>query len=717
MAALASNTASAPIGGLFGDISPPVMPAALEYLRSMLTGQQAQPGQGSAPDPSSAPPAMQPPQAVQPAPAAPAMSPPPAPAPQAAPDNSGMPTFPLTPHRNVLLDTIDNLFLGGNVERARQANYGRQLATVQIQNALRYISKNVPEGPERDAAFSNPLGYMQTVNARMQPTKLGPMDTLTHGALTGGDIHAPMFDPVSGKMVGVGADGNVSASPSVGGGFSVDSSGNVISARTGPATSVPVFQHFPRTDNHGFVEPNAPGATPGGAPPPGPMDAGTAPQPAPGPTGAPPPIPAHGAPAEVASAITARAAAAGASPDDANQLVGWAKIESGLNPRTRNNGSSTGLLQYHPTTYSGLGGKNITDPSEQVDVGVREIQQNRAALQQSGLPVTSTSLYLAHQQGLGGARALYSADPKTRAVDAIAPIYVGRYGQIRGNSLARQAIVNNGGSVTMTAGDFLAKWDGKVAAAMPSGGATAAPGAPAASAPPNGALGSENLSDGGPVMGAPTTVSGLPGQWQKNSVTGELSPLAGTAWTPTDAASVRKGVQESKEYENAEASLSAYGAMVGNADKMTGPSAYAMLDTMARTVNPQGAVRMGTLQLIKETFGLSDRLVGQIQGAEGKGPLPAGLRQQILDAVLPFAQNHWDQANALNQQAVRIGARHGFTADDVTAPLGARPGRYVIGQGELKIPTGAPTATGPNGRKIYSDGKVWRDAATGAPIK
>lgn len=693
----APTSAPAPIGGLFGAQTAPVMPAVLDYLRSMMSGDQA-PSNASAQGlaaPASISQGQAPPLPLQSPQAAPQPQDQQPPAPMAAPDASGMPTYPLPPQRNVLLDTIDNLFLGGNIEKSRQANYGQRLATIQIQNALRYISQNVKDPVEQAAAFANPLQYMATVNARMQPTKLGPGDTLIQGGLTGGNLTAPQFDSKSGRLITVAPDGSVSASASAGGDDSVDASGNVISSRTGPVTTVPTFQHFPRTDNHGFVQPTAPGGPAGPAP-------GSPGAPAAGPAGAPPPIPARAAPAEVAAAIQARAAAAGLAPDAQANMVMIGKLESSLNPRSRNNGQSTGLYQFHPATFAAAGGTDITDPTQQTDAAISLYKKNEQDLTDANIVATPTAMYLAHQQGIAGARALYGADPSTKAVDAIAPIYTGRYGQIRGNALARKAIVNNGGSVGMTTGQFLSKWDGKVAAALPSGadaGAPADQGAPSAPEAP-GALGSESLS-GGDQFGAPHQIMGpggkpLPGLYVTDPANGKPDPIDGTAWTPKDALEIRSSVTGSEEYKQAQAAVTAYRAMIGNADHMTGPSAYSMLDTFARAINPGAVARPTVIKTIEENIGVPAQVMGKILSATGQGALPKETRQQILDAVLPFVQSHWDQANTLNQQAARIGKRHDFEVDDVTAPLDARPRRFQVDQGPAsKGGGGAPVRLDP----------------------
>ncbi|MGI9169923.1 MAG: hypothetical protein ACR2FH_07065, partial [Caulobacteraceae bacterium] len=117
------------------------------------------------------------------------------------------------------------------------------------------------------------------------------------------------------------------------------------------------------------------------------------------------------------------------------------------------NGSSTGLFQFHPDTFAAAGGGNINDVGEQTKAALTLARRNAASLQSDlGRAPTPGELYLAHQQGIGGATALLSS-PNARAIDVLTPIYARQYGG-HASAVARQAVVRNGGDPNMTAGQF-----------------------------------------------------------------------------------------------------------------------------------------------------------------------------------------------------------------------------------------------------------------------
>lgn len=155
---------------------------------------------------------------------------------------------------------------------------------------------------------------------------------------------------------------------------------------------------------------------------------------------------------------------------------------------------------------------------------------------------------------------------------------------------------------------------------------------------------------------------------------------------PEQKSSMRNQVLTSDEYKQAQAAMAAYGSMIANAKTMTGPSAYAMLDTFARAINPGAVARPQVIQTIEQNLGIPAQVVGRLQSMAGQGNLPPQVRQQIIDAVVPFAQSHWDQANRLNQANTDLARSHGFNAADVTAPLEARPRGVSIAALEAGIP-------------------------------
>ena len=141
-------------------------------------------------------------------------------------------------------------------------------------------------------------------------------------------------------------------------------------------------------------------------------------------------------------------------------LTQTASIESGFNPSAKNpNSSASGLFQFVNGTARQYGLTNPFDPAASTDAAARLAADNKAHLTRTlGREPTAGELYLAHQQGAGGAAKLLS-NPNARAVDVV----------------GLDAVRLNGGDPNMTAGQFAQRWVGKLASAdMPAPGAAPA---------------------------------------------------------------------------------------------------------------------------------------------------------------------------------------------------------------------------------------------------
>jgi hypothetical protein len=139
---------------------------------------------------------------------------------------------------------------------------------------------------------------------------------------------------------------------------------------------------------------------------------------------------------------------------DPTYAVTIAQIESKMNPAAKNKRSSAGgLFQFINSTWKGFGaGGDRFDPDHATAALSRLTTQNQAQLKSSlGREATPGELYLAHQQGAGGAARLLKS-PEKNVVDVLLPVY-------RGNRRkAAQAVRLNGGHTTMTAGEFAHLW-------------------------------------------------------------------------------------------------------------------------------------------------------------------------------------------------------------------------------------------------------------------
>ncbi|HEX4571249.1 MAG TPA: transglycosylase SLT domain-containing protein, partial [Dongiaceae bacterium] len=137
-------------------------------------------------------------------------------------------------------------------------------------------------------------------------------------------------------------------------------------------------------------------------------------------------------------------AAAPAAPTiDPEYYARLRQLESGGDPNAVNPTSgAAGLFQFMPATASYYG---LTDPTnqDQAYAAVQRLTADNASVLSRGFGrnPTDAELYLAHQQGAGGAMKLLS-NPNAKAVDLV----------------GRAAVLSNGGTADMTASDFTSMW-------------------------------------------------------------------------------------------------------------------------------------------------------------------------------------------------------------------------------------------------------------------
>lgn len=122
-----------------------------------------------------------------------------------------------------------------------------------------------------------------------------------------------------------------------------------------------------------------------------------------------------------------------------------AQIESSGNPDAHNASGATGLFQFMPSTAKQYGLTNPYDPVASTDAAAQLAAANEATLAKGlGRQPTPAELYLAHQQGAGGALGLLQ-NP-----DAPASSIIGA-----------KAVTQNGGTSGMSASQFAGMWENK----------------------------------------------------------------------------------------------------------------------------------------------------------------------------------------------------------------------------------------------------------------
>lgn len=123
-----------------------------------------------------------------------------------------------------------------------------------------------------------------------------------------------------------------------------------------------------------------------------------------------------------------------------------AQVESGGNPNAKNpKSSASGLFQFTSATAKQYNLEDPTDPVQAREAVERFTADNAAHLQKVlGRTPSDGELYLAHQQGAGGATKLLS-NPDRPAIEVVGV----------------DAVVNNGGDKNMTAKEFSDMWIAK----------------------------------------------------------------------------------------------------------------------------------------------------------------------------------------------------------------------------------------------------------------
>jgi hypothetical protein len=123
-----------------------------------------------------------------------------------------------------------------------------------------------------------------------------------------------------------------------------------------------------------------------------------------------------------------------------------AEIESGGNPNAQNpNSSAGGLFQFTDATAKQYGLDDKMDPVKSRQAVEKFTADNAKTLTSKlGREPTQGELYLAHQQGAGGALKLLS-NPDRKAIEVVGV----------------DEVLNNGGDKNMTAAAFASKWTGK----------------------------------------------------------------------------------------------------------------------------------------------------------------------------------------------------------------------------------------------------------------
>lgn len=219
--------------------------------------------------------------------------------------------------------------------------------------------------------------------------------------------------------------------------------------------------------------------------------------------------------------VTALNAAASKYGLPSQYMENAAVVESRCNPNAKAGGSSAGGLgQFIDSTWSKYApGQDKFDPAANADAMAHLTRDDVDGLTQKlGRTPTFEEAYLAHQQGLGGASCLV-ANPNAPAT----------------NCVSAGAITGNGGSTSMTGGQFSALVEGYYNTGSLSGAKTAVANYSATGQMPN----SGNFSTGSNGS-VPVTAASMP---PLKATTTTAADLGDTAQTSTGAATYSSDLQ------------------------------------------------------------------------------------------------------------------------------------------------------------------------------
>lgn len=104
-------------------------------------------------------------------------------------------------------------------------------------------------------------------------------------------------------------------------------------------------------------------------------------------------------------------------------------IESSGNARAHNASGASGLFQFIPSTWKAYGQGDVYDPQANLAAFKRYTADNIRQMQKAGIPINPTNIYLAHQQGIGGLKAIL------KSLETGAPLPANILRNVKNNSL------------------------------------------------------------------------------------------------------------------------------------------------------------------------------------------------------------------------------------------------------------------------------------------
>lgn len=363
------------------------------------------------------------------------------------------------------------------------------------------------------------------------------------------------------------------------------------------------------------------------------------------------------------------------------------QIESNNNPNAVNKQSgASGQFQFMPATAKQYGLANPMDPVASRQAVEKFTSDNANTLRKGlGREPNEWELYLAHQQGAGGALRLLK-NPDTLAARLVGP----------------KAVVQNGGDPNMTAAQFASLWQGKFSGGQDGSAPMQQPASmasPGQSQPMQAEAGAQQMgpstedlqyiltnpyatdgdkklaamyleqrmpkakefgfmSDGNGGVYATNARTGsvdvaVPGNGPKpnydiitNAKTGEIvrvdknHPDSVTILRPGNAqaggmgadelSGLRKEIYSLPSYKNMTQAIPIYQSMIETSGRDSKASDLNLVYGLGKIMDPTSVVREGEMVMVKNTSALPDWLVGTINSINGGAAITQETRRAIM---------------------------------------------------------------------------------------
>jgi len=201
------------------------------------------------------------------------------------------------------------------------------------------------------------------------------------------------------------------------------------------------------------------------------------------------------------------------------------------------------------------------------------------------------------------------------------------------------------------------------------------------------------------------TAPGIPGQVQIEP-NHTITRIPGTGLDTGDETRIRDDTLAIPQVQQSKNLIAAFNGLKTQLPTMTGPAAYAAMNTLFQTVNPNTAADLHNANALKNTFGITDQIANEITRAFNQGTLTPQIRQEMVDAAYGFVKSHYDQAKSYVDSQRSFITQRGGNSNAVDGILDAPPLKYYVQPPPASARIKGTVIDTPKGPRVWS-GTGW----------